>query len=334
MRWSRWEFLPMRIANFPVFLYYVFQSIRSLDPLFFSAVNPTIKTGGLFGNSKMEIYDQIPDSLLPATAVIPEEGKTTDEVVKKMRAMGIDFPIILKPDIGERGFHVSKVDTPAEIDEALNAIPGDVILQEYIDYPLEISILCYQFPDSDKRGITSICLKEFLTVKGDGTSTIRALMEQSARATLQIERLDGITDLSRVPKQDEVVHLEPIGNHSRGTKFLNGMHLLDDEIEAFAFDLLRQLPGVQYGRFDLRARSLEDLRRGEHFKILEFNGTNSEPVHIYDPSFSVSKAYSTLWKHWSIMYSLAKAQKRRGVRSMPLADGLRTGWNYMVHKRK
>ena len=94
------------------------------------------------------------------------------------------------------------------------------------------------------------------------------------------------------------------------------------------------MDGVQYGRFDLRARSVEDLKRGEHFKVLEFNGVNSEPVHVYDPTLSIREVYQTLWYHWNLMYRIAEAQKEAGVDSMSVRDGVKAGWRYLGYKRK
>ena len=56
IKWSRWEFWAMSLTNIPVFGYWMVNAFRSMDPAFFSAVNPALNTGGFYGNSKEEIF--------------------------------------------------------------------------------------------------------------------------------------------------------------------------------------------------------------------------------------------------------------------------------------
>ncbi|HOZ87200.1 MAG TPA: hypothetical protein PL029_05545, partial [Bacteroidia bacterium] len=48
------------------------------------------------------------------------------------------------------------------------------------------------------------------------------------------------------------------------------------------------------GRYDIRCTSIEDLKKGNNFSILELNGSGAEPAHIYDPNFSYLKAQTVL----------------------------------------
>ncbi|MDX1407142.1 MAG: hypothetical protein R3330_03385 [Saprospiraceae bacterium] len=330
IRLTNWEYWPAYITNIPVVFFWLWQAVRARDLLFFTAVNPGIETGGLFGESKRRINDKIPSEYLPRTIYL-SGAHGAQAINDKMLQGGIRFPIILKPDVGERGFNVARVANREQLAAYVTDCNTDVILQEYIDYPLEFSILCYAFPDSDECGITSVCQKDFLTVTGDGKTTLRSLIRRRPRARLQWHKLGQRNDLDHVPAAGEVVHLEPIGNHCRGTKFLNANHLIDTDLTAQLVGILRQMPGVQFGRFDLRTRSVEDLRKGRHFKILEFNGAGSEPAHIYDPSYPVGKAYRDLWHQWSLMRRIAVAQRKRGVRTMTLRatiQALRAHFNY------
>ena len=84
-------------------------------------------------------------------------------------------------------------------------------------------MLYSRLPNSEKGEVTSVTLKEFLTVYGDGTSSILELMQQSTRARFQIDRLKTEMGdaINRIPANNEKVLLEPIGNHCRGTRFIN-----------------------------------------------------------------------------------------------------------------
>ena len=141
-------------------------------------------------------------------------------------------------------------------------------------------------------------------------------------------------DLSLVPESGEVVLLEAIGNHCRGTQFLNANHWITQELEKTVCAILSQMPGVFYGRFDLRTRSIEDLKAGREFSIMEFNGVGSEPAHIYDPSYPVWRAYKDLWKHWRVLYAISREQKKHGVQTMHLKEGLDSLRSYFSYKKK
>ncbi len=52
----------MYIANIPTYFYWIYYAICARSLFFFSAANPAIETGGLFGESKEAIFDQIPEA--------------------------------------------------------------------------------------------------------------------------------------------------------------------------------------------------------------------------------------------------------------------------------
>ena len=115
--------------------------------------------------------------------------------------------------------------------------------------------------------------------------------------------------------EGESIELEPIGNHCRGTMFLNGNHLIDEQLTKVITKIAMQLEEIYFGRFDLKCRSIEDLKQGKHISILEINGVGAEPAHIYDPDYPLLKVYSTLLNQWKIMYNIAMYNHK--VRNIP-----------------
>lgn len=80
--------------------------------------------------------------------------------------------------------------------------------------------------------ICPITIKEFLSVTGDGRNSKADLMKENPRAILQMKTLQteiGDQILS-IPDKGKYVELVPIGNHYKGTKFINGNHLIDDQL--------------------------------------------------------------------------------------------------------
>jgi hypothetical protein len=317
----------------PTAFFWFIQGVRARDLAYFTAINPSIHMSGLYGTSKEEINRIIPAEILPKSAYLFESDKSQTSIDAAMAELGNHYPVILKPDVGERGLNVSKIHNKENLYEQVKAVNGNVILQEYIDYPLELSVLCYIHPATGEGDITSICVKEFLTVTGDGHSSIDQLVDYHPRAILQRNRLKKDLDFQYVPDEGEVVGLEPIGNHSRGTKFLNGNHLIDQKLKDLFLGILNKMEGIQFGRFDLRTKSIEDLREGKNFAVIEFNGVNSEPIHIYDPSYSVWRAYYDLWKQWVLLRRIAMAQKKLGIKSQPQGPTFRCLLDYFSYMK-
>jgi hypothetical protein len=76
--------------------------------------------------------------------------------------------------------------------------------------------------------------------------------------------------------------------------------------------------GLDFGRFDLRVESEDDLTAGRKLKILEFNGVSAESAHVYDPDHSLSSARATLLEQWTAALRIGDAHRRAGAR--------RPGW--------
>ena len=323
----------MYIANIPTVFFWLYFGIRSRSLFFFSVVNPVIETGGVLGESKINILNRIPKEAIPTT-IFFEHQTPLSSILDAIHQNNISFPLIAKPNVGERGFLVEKIYDEKQLALYLKKITVDFIIQDFISYPLEVSVLYHRMP-SDKEGkITSICVKKTLEVIGDGNSTIGSLMENYPRARFQLERFkkDFPELILQVPAKGEKIELEPIGNHSRGTTFLNGNIHINKKMEKVFDNLALKMEGIYYGRFDMKCESVELLQEGKAFKILEFNGIASEPAHIYDPSYSVLQAYKDIFSHWKIIYKISKAQRQKGVKPMTIKEAyqsVKTYFQYM-----
>ncbi|MDA9250956.1 hypothetical protein N9P53_04400 [Flavobacteriaceae bacterium] len=47
------------------------------------------------------------------------------------------------------------------------------------------------------------------------------------------------------------------------------------------------------------------LNKKKGIKIIEVNGVNSEPIHIYDPKYNIFKAYKDLFLYMKIIQQIA-----------------------------
>lgn len=308
-----WEYWPFGIVQFPVILYFFWLSLRSRSFIFFSASNPGITMGGMFGESKYDILKKIPAQYrAPSTLVtLPS---TTAEVLNILQKHNLKLPVIFKPDLGERGFMVKKINDEKDVAQYIDKTKVDFIAQELIDLPLEFGIFYTRFPNEENGEVTSVVMKEMLSVKGDGRSTLRQLILNKDRAKLQWEKLQTThkTNLQTIIPEGKIIELVSIGNHCLGTTFLNGNHLITKELSATFDKISKQIEGFYFGRFDLRCASIEDLYSGK-IMIMELNGCGAEPAHIYQPGYSLVKAIGVLFRHWRNIFLIAKQNHDHGV---------------------
>ncbi len=315
-----WEYWPFELVYFPVFIYYLWLSLKARSLFYFSASNPSILTGGMSGESKGKILEVIPDDYKAFTLFIPK-GTSIEDLINNITVNKLTYPVIAKPDVGERGKLVEKIKDQEELKAYHQKNNIDFLIQEYIDYEIELGIFYYRFPDSESGIVSSVTKKGFLHVQGDGKSTLLELMKALPRAGFQIERLSKKIDTSIVPLKDETLLLEPIGNHCRGTTFLNENSIIDKQLNLTIDNISKKIPGFYYGRYDLRCKSIEDLKEGRNIKILELNGAGAEPSHIYHPGASIIEAYKVLFTHWKIMYQISIQNNKNGTPFLKFKEG-------------
>ncbi|MEQ1765520.1 MAG: VTT domain-containing protein [Pyrinomonadaceae bacterium] len=318
-RIANWEFWPIQIFYAPVVAYVLWLTVRHRG-LTFTAVNPSIPAGGFKGESKDEIYKLIrntPAHVLPYAVIT--EGKTHRErlaiVWDFMDRNHLSFPVVVKPDAGERGKGVRIVRSYDELTEAVMTDTRSLILQQYAGGE-EVSIFYHRRPSEAHGHIFSITEKQFPAVCGDGRSTVEQLILSHPRAVaLAAKYLDhNGKQLDRVPEQGETVKLIDIGTHSRGAIFVDGERHRTPELESQIGEICRSIDGFYFGRFDIRVPSFDDLQKGENLKIIELNGVTSESTNIYDPKYSLLDAYRILFLQWRLAFEIGAENIRLGAK--------------------
>ncbi len=274
------------------------------------------------GEGKKEMYDQLPQHLMPVTIYIHHKDDF-EQVLRKVEMSGLRYPFIVKPDVGMKGILFRVIENENQLKKYHDRIPVEYIAQDKIDYPIEVSVFYYRYPWRKKGRISGFIHKELLQVKGNGKSTLKELIHDHPRARYRLEEMEHRHGhrYERIIPADELFYLSYAGNHNRGAQFTNLHNEIDDDLLK-VFDELSHFNGnFFYGRYDIKTVSIEDLKQGKNFSILEFNGAGAEPNHIYDCNMSLWKAYATILQHWKALYKISKYNREHGVNYWPLQKG-------------
>ncbi|RME73446.1 MAG: alpha/beta fold hydrolase [Verrucomicrobia bacterium] len=327
----RWEYWPAWALYPPVLVYIVWLGLRHRGLTVFTAANPGMPCGGLAGESKAAILGAFPPGLpeLARFAVIAPEEDVEHRLVsldRFMAANALRYPVVLKPDVGERGQGVSIVRTRTEAAAVLARCREALIAQAFVP-GREFGLFYVRHPGAPRGLLISITAKEPTRVTGDGRRTLEELILDDDRAVCMAPFFfRKLADrLGEVPAAGEVVALSELGTHCRGALFLDGWdEVWSAALEARVDAVSRQLPGFYFGRFDVRTPSAEALREQGEFRILEVNGVTSESTHMYDPRYSVLQAWRILFTQWRLAFSIGAANRERGHRPASVREISRT----------
>jgi hypothetical protein len=324
-RWSRWEFWPPYLFYLPVVAYIAYLGIRFRSWTLFTATNPAIPAGGFVGESKHQILEQLknaaqwlPYSTLLACGVPTQRLAEAEEF---MLRHGLQFPVVLKPDAGQRGSGVAIVRSPEQLCEYLTHSSFPAILQEYVPGE-EYGVFYYLYPGDERGRVFSVTEKRMPILFGDGKRTLEELVLADDRAVCMSDFYlrKNSERVQEVPAAGETVQLVEIGTHCRGAIFLDGGDTITPALEEVIDRIARSFEGFFFGRFDIRVPSRQDLMAGRNMKIVELNGVTSEATHIYDPTISLFEAYRVLFQQWRIAFEIGDLNRARGIQPASVGD--------------
>ncbi|MCI0738304.1 MAG: VTT domain-containing protein [Gemmataceae bacterium] len=332
----RWEFWPTWLFYLPVLPWIGWLMVRYRSLTVWTAANPGIPQGGVVGESKFDILTNLPaEWIVPSALLAPGEWHDRlHRFVEIKRDRGWVFPLILKPDVGQRGAGVKLARSMNDVAEYLKHQPDALIVQAYHPGPFEAGIFYVRIPGEPSGRIFSVTDKRFPELLGDGQSTLEQLIWAHPRFRMQAQTflIRHEKDLDRVLARGESFRLAVAGNHCQGTMFLDGAHLITPELERRVDDMARHFDGFFFGRFDVRYSNVEAFKAGRDLAIVELNGVTSESTNIYDPGRSLLHGYGTLYRQWSLLFRIGDANRRLGQRPASLGELLKSVSAHLLKK--
>jgi len=339
---ARAERIPPPVFYLPVGLRWFALAAKYRSLTLPAAANPLMEAGGFWGESKSRCLWQIAPGqrgwIAPFVTHVAGEDSVSPEIdagraLAAAAKMGLAFPFVVKPDIGWQGFGVRLLHDESELCQYLARYPkGEtVILQQNVPYDGEAGVFYVRRPGEPAGRIESLTLRYFPHVTGDGRSCLRDLILRDDRAGFKADfHLGGHSlhsglheeDLDAVPGPGEIVRLAFIGSIRVGGLYRDGAAYVTPELTARFDTIARSMPEFYYGRFDIRFRSIDLLKKGEDFLIFEINGAGAEAIEIWDPDKSIAAAYRRLFQAQSQAFEIGDLNRRRGFQPCTVREFL------------
>jgi hypothetical protein len=341
------ERVPTYLFYLPLALRWLALGVRHGSLTLPTLANPALEGGGLWGESKSQLMLQVGHEHRPWLAPFVTFRREPDVApadaaagaLRRAGDAGLALPIVAKPDLGWQGYGVQRIDAAPELEHYMTQFPpGEtMILQQLVPYDGEAGVYYARLPGEPSGKVVGLAFRYFPCVIGDGRSSLTELIAADARARFKSHRHLGATrdhlglsaqDLDTVPPAGQPVRLAFIGSLRVGGLYKDAAEHITPALSARFDAVARSMHEFYFGRFDIRFESVERLRDGEAFAIIEINGAGSEPIQAWDPDHSIREAYGELFRFQSLMFDVAARNRSRGLRPMPLGAFLRLTYRY------
>ena len=337
IRMRRWEYWPSWILYLPVVAHCMGLARRHGSWMVPTAANPAMPAGGVVGESKADILAAFGDdpriarfALLPADEEVDDRLRRIDRFLDRH---GLDLPVVLKPDAGQRGEGVVVVRRVEDLPGLLRGRPIDLLVQEFVP-GLEFGVF-YAREGEEPGRIISLTEKRPLILEADGEHSLEDLILRDERALPLAERhlARHVDRLDEVFPAGERVMVAELGTHARGALFSDARADLTPRLTAAIDDLSRRCEGFRFGRYDVRVPSREALHRGEGLRVLEVNGLTSESTHMYDARYGYGDAVGILRRQWDLAFRVGAEQAARGAHVATFREIVVEWWRHRRRRR-
>ena len=319
---TNWEAWPFKLIYAPLIPVWIWYAIKSRSVWFFTSSNPKLTFGGMEGEPKKEMYDLLPPEYYPTTFnVLPSEPFSA--LKRKLDQYKLNYPIIVKPEIGGQGILFRKIDNESELKHYHELVPVEYIIQRMVIFPMEVSVFHIRHPNEKKGRITGFLHKIPLHVIGNGTDTLGNLVlsyPKAAKRKAEVKSKHKEEWNTIIPAGEKFI-LSYAANHNRGAHFIDLSQHIDQELVNLFDSISLRIDDFFYGRYDIMCNSIDELKQGKNFSILEYNGCGAEPNHFYDTGYSLTEAYKEILLHWKALYQISEYNSRVGIEPWPYKKG-------------
>jgi hypothetical protein len=338
------EHIPPTLFYVPLALQWLWLSLRYRSLSLPTVANPLVEVGGLWGESKRVYLDMVSGDArrwlaryVALTRGPGDAARDARQALELAQAGGLGFPLVAKPDIGWQGYGVRPIGSAAQLETYIAGFPqgATLLLQEMIGWEGEAGVFVVRQPGEARSKVISLTFRYYPHVVGDGTSTVRELILADERGAwkaglhLGLRKEHGgvpAATLERVPATGETVRLSFIGSIRVGSLYRDADAQITPALTERFDAIARSMPEFHYGRCDVRFASVERLRQGEDFRIIEINGAGSEPISAWDPEMTLGQVYARLLTQQRLLFEVGARNRARGWAPAGGLAVLRAAW--------
>jgi hypothetical protein len=338
------ERIPPKLFYIPLVLHWLWLSLRHGSLSLPTLANPLIDVGGLWGESKRIYLDMVSGEerrwLARYVTLVRGHGDAAADgrqAMALMRASGLSFPLVAKPDIGWQGYGVRPIASEPELHPYVAGFPegATLMLQEMVAWDGEAGVFYIRKPGEATGKVISLTLRYYPHVVGDGARTVRELILADERAAWKAGLHFGVLKqhggtppetLDRIPEAGENVRLSFIGSIRVGGLYRDADACITPELTERFDAISRSMPEFHYGRYDVRFASVDRLLRGKDFRIIEINGAGSELISAWDPEMTPRQVYARLLMQQRLLFEIGACNRARGWTAANPLTVLRAAW--------
>ncbi len=305
-----WEGLFWYYQYYPIMALYR-KMITSLNGL-----NPGMGgISGFFEISKTEIATHLNPHYYPKTLLVKPK-QPIREVLYLMDSVGLTFDggLICKPDMGERSYGVEWIHDVEELNRYAAKIKRPFLIQQKLSQHREFTLSFFRDEESNEFCVEALMERNFPFAEGFGKTTLYDLIVKKPLSEIQQESILSLLSqdqLDRVLACGEVFPLGGLGSMSYGTTLTRRVLLSSEKtsLNSWVKQVLTDTKGdvydIWFGRFDIRANSVEDLLAGRAM-IIELNGAMAMPLEGCSPHMDIYLRYDLFKKQYKRMYQIAQ----------------------------
>lgn len=317
--------MPDWRLGLPGFFHRIALSAKHGSPAIYAAANPGLgHLGGVSGEEKSLLLAPFAGHALVAPfARIPagDRDARITALAELVRAGTLAYPLVLKPDEGEKGVGVRIVTNDEESAKWFGEFKVDTLAQPFVK-GREYEVLWSRAPKASEGAILAVVEKVRVSVQGDGKHTLERLILASDTA---LDNADTFVRLNAgredsVPPAGECVTLSEIGSVAKGAR-VSVRHGLTEAAGANAAinALVATVPGITWMRLDVRSESDEAFAAGR-FTVTEVEGAGRISSALRDPDIRTADVLAMLAKQRTAAYEAGAAMVAADPRTR------RPGW--------
>jgi len=320
--------LPAALLYLALILTWIGFALRYRSLTLPMAANPCRPSGSLWDERTSDYFLDVAASerhwIADFSVSTRSDGRSTlfadlNRALESLKAAGVAFPLVAKPDVGRRCHGVRRIADVTELRDYLRDFPGgaSLILQRLVPFANEASVLYARLPGEARGRILSVALRRDPRFLGEdrGLGLERLPADGRPRCKARPGKVLNVV----IAGTKELEHAAPLVpalpmtvDERNGDLRRDGRDCITPALEARIDAIARSMSEFHYGRFDLRFASVEALARGEDFAITGIEGICGAMREARDPLLPLGATYRRLVDQQRILFLLGAKNRARG----------------------